>query len=1233
VAQGGQSIGLNAGDTVTTINSSEGALTAMSSGTQIDAPSTMLTTSGQGAWGALAFDGGYIGLTGGVITTHGSQGDGLVSEGAGSYIRADGIAITTNGDDAYGAYATNGASRLELSNGTVATKGIGSVGVAVLDAGSMGFVTNTGVTTGGSRAHGVLAIGAGSIRLRGGSVTTNGDGSVGLLASDAGSVINANAVNITTNAQTGNGGIAFGVNAESGARINLTGASSVTTYGDSAFGLRALNTGSQITGDGLDIKTSGAMAAGAIAMSGSSISLHSGSINTGGNGAAGLVAADQGTVITADAVNIETLGQPNNGMPAFGVNAESGAQINLTGGTTVTTRGDATSGLRALDAGSQLIGDSVVVNTTGTLSVGAMAMSGSSMSLHGGSITTVGNGGAGLVARDAGTTITADAVDIETYGQADNGTAAYGVDAEQGGVITLKNGINVSTQRDTAHGVRASGAGSQVITDNTAINTIGSTAYGAVAIDGAAVTLGQATTINTTGTSASAMVAGGAAGQIMTDHATLNTSGDKAYGALVMDSGVLTLGDGTMIKTTGANAHGVLGIGPNVNVNATGVGIATQDATADGIVLVNSAATLTNSTVQGGRSGITLSAPDIFTRAANTVNVAGGTVQSVTNAAIYAEAGINNINLSNGAQVTGGNGVLLNVVNALTQANLLADGNVVMTGDVQSAFASQTTVNLANGSVWTGAARRAGDIAVDGTSTWNITGNSDVGSLTLGGTAVFEAPDASGYKSLKVRGDLNGQGGTVVVNTLLNEGGPLSNQFTDRVLVTGNATGTTYLKIVGSGTGASTDTNQNGLMEAKEGISLAQVAGQSNASTFALAGGYVAVGPWRYDLVAYQPGSSDASQRVVAGSGNGFWDYRLQNATVPVPTPTPDPTPTPTPDPAPTPDPTPTPRPMVVPQVPSYLSASTAMLSYGMRSLGTLHDRLGELHQDEVGGAGNPDEFYARTFGGNYQYSSNRSAAQYGYGFDQTDRGVQIGGSWLKVVGDASTLRLGMYASTGRSHITPKAIDGSSSMRMSGSSVAATATYVQSNGFYVDGVVARSYYNTQVDTAYRGTDMARIKAHGWTYSLEGGYAFTFADDMRIEPQAQVVYQSLSTNRFTDADNLDVSTRNSGAWTGRVGANLNRTFMTSGGQRWTPWARVNYLWGAGGRSTVTVSSDAWGVSDSLASGNWGQMWQLGAGVTGALTRSFSIYGSADYQANTGSAGEQGWSANLGMRWQF
>ncbi|WP_157956464.1 autotransporter outer membrane beta-barrel domain-containing protein [Dyella sp. C11] len=1036
----------------------------------------------------------------------------------------------------------------------------------------------------------VQVVGGGSLMLNGDTVTVALDEAVGIGTWGTGSLLNAN--NVTVNVS---GVESAGIYAGTGSMLVFNNGS-ISTEGSKTPGAQAMNFGTRLSIGNTSILTQGSNAVGLYADSGARADMTGGSITTQSEGAAGVAANGLTTSIKTENVDVSTIGDY-----ATGVSASSGAQVNVSGGS-VKTSGSSAFGAFATELGTKVALSSVTVDTTGDLSLGVVATKGAAASLADSAVTTSGLGAAGLVAAGAATSLTASNVQIRTQGEtsATSGTGAYGVDAEAGARITLSGNSSVTTLGSDAVALRSSDPASRLVT---------------------------------------------------TGDLRVSTEGSQAYGGMAFNGGTLSIGDGAQIQTSGTSAHGLLATGTRGEIDASGVAVTTTGAQSAGVLVANGIGKLTNTTIQSQYRGLWLSRAPALPLAINTVDISGGSISSAADAALFAEAGTSTVNLSQGVTVTGGNGVALAVVNPGTIVALnAADAGTVINGDVAVTTPAIANISLGTGATLNGGMHGANAVSIDGESLWNITSSSDVQRLSLAGNAAFAAPSSS-YKTLTVHGDLVGNNGTITLNTMLNDGGALTNQFTDRVLVEGNASGTTYLKVVGSGSGATTDANSNGILESNEGISLVQVAGASSTTAFALAGGYVAVGPWRYDLAAYEPGVASAAQRQVAGSGPGFWDYRLQSVVIPDPTPAPepapnpDPAPNPTPTPNPTPSPTPAPspdpssngtetpvRPALVPQVPAYLSANTAMLSYGMRSLGTLHDRLGELHQGDAGQAGNTDEFYARAFGGNYRYQTDRSFSQYGYDFDQNDRGVQIGGTWLKAGDDASTFRLGAFVSTGTSHVTPKAIDGSSAMRMSANSVAATGTYMTGNGFYVDGVVSRNYYSTRIDTAYRGYDMATMKTHGWSYSLESGYPFVFGNDVRLEPQAQVVYQSLRTNSFHDADGLTVSPENTGAWQGRVGANLGKTFVT-GGQRWTPWVRANYLWSSGSRSGVGVTSDEWGVSSTLYSGSWGQAWQVGAGVTGALTPTLSVYGSGDYQGNVGGAGEQGWSANIGMRWQF
>ena len=67
-----------------------------------------------------------------------------------------------------------------------------------------------------------------------------------------------------------------------------------------------------------------------------------------------------------------------------------------------------------------------------------------------------------------------------------------------------------------------------------------------------------------------------------------------------------------------------------------------------------------------------------------------GSFQSIGGSALYADAGSSTVALGNGAQVTGGNGILLDVRNAGTSVDLAADGNGSLTGDIDADAGADT---------------------------------------------------------------------------------------------------------------------------------------------------------------------------------------------------------------------------------------------------------------------------------------------------------------------------------------------------------------------------------------------------------------------------------------------------------------------------------------------------------------------------------------------------------------
>uniref|UniRef100_UPI001ABA6A5D autotransporter outer membrane beta-barrel domain-containing protein n=1 Tax=Bartonella phoceensis TaxID=270249 RepID=UPI001ABA6A5D len=117
----------------------------------------------------------------------------------------------------------------------------------------------------------------------------------------------------------------------------------------------------------------------------------------------------------------------------------------------------------------------------------------------------------------------------------------------------------------------------------------------------------------------------------------------------------------------------------------------------------------------------------------------------------------------------------------------------------------------------------------------------------------------------------------IKLNAFLNDEGLFDPQKTDRILIYGDVSGTTFVHV------------QNFLKASKkevydgedQSISLIQVAGTAQGNSFKLVNDYTTVNgfPYQYRLRGYGPdspfGEADVTQRLVEGEGN-FWDFRLE---------------------------------------------------------------------------------------------------------------------------------------------------------------------------------------------------------------------------------------------------------------------------------------------------------------------------------------------------------------------
>jgi len=1214
------------------------------------------------------------------------------------YIARNSAKLTNTGNISFtGAHATG----IRVESGATATNSgniaVQDGGTGILVDGSSGnsatTANNTGAITvnGGSvsdRTRGVTATGARAVvnLQNGAQVQMNGVGAIGAEAVNAGTVnVSASALPVFANTDQ----IAFhalGAGAkisssaaaidagtanatiyriDDGAVLALSGAPTLTASGTAARGITGSGAGATVTSGAATFNVSGAGASGIELDGGASGTLSAGStLNLSGAGSIGGIVDGQKTDISGAAIGTPvatTLTNSGNvngsGAAAVGFVAKNlGTLVNAG---TVNMTGVGNTGVWLQGAGTLTNGNTIhVADGTGVRVEGAQSQ------IAGLGAVTVDNGVAGI--------------------RLLNGAQAN-IDGQGGSVVA----------HGSAHGILLDAGASALTAANATITADGSgngienaAEIGAVSLRGLTVQAGNGAGIRTAtvfdpASTVTVNVAGAGTG-----FAFRNANGSIA-------SGALNLGQGYVVNANGAGATGIQALtsgavttAATVNVGATGgtalvAGTASSAANAGRLISASATApvvdlsngTGTSFTNTGTIQSASAAGPALRGSAGNdTVVLSGGAVQGdvatgdgsdkfswtagTLNGSLSMGNGANNQALVKGVDLTGtyrlaagtgaGNTLTLDGIQyrgGSFAADDLGKGVNLGTGWSTINFAgtgftltdnlklSHSAVNIDRGSTL-----YAGD------NVHPVISGGSPGSVVVTNAGTIDLTNGAGSpgNSLTIDGDYLGQTGRIALVTTLNLGSALSNQHTDRLLVQGNASGTTFLDIAPSAasTGELTDFNHNSAVDATEGISVVQVAGSSSPATFRLAGGYLAAGPWQYGLYAFAPGSSSAGQRVVPGAGNQFWDYRLANVYVCEtdcePAATPPPAVTEAPDDgcvvngidqcAPG-------RAAVTPQVPAYISAPGALAAYGFRMLDNLHKRLGEVRHEGVLDDGLGGEAFARVIGGDYTYHTDVRFKRYGYDYDQHIRALQVGTNIFEIDSEKSAMRGGVAFTHGRTRLEPKAADGSSRTRFYSNSVAAFLTWQHVNGFYVDAVVSGDRHQGDVDVA-RTQDVARLHATGWTASVESGYPWRFDSGYTLEPQLQLARLHERVDNLVDRDGTRVNFQDYDQNVGRIGLRFYRTWDRGAQRLATPYVRLNYVKGWGGRARVTVGADEMpGLEQTFAGGAFGQGLELGLGGTYSLGRQWSFYGEADYQREVGSAGARGWSANLGVRWNF
>lgn len=716
---------------------------------------------------------------------------------------------------------------------------------------------------------------------------------------------------------------------------------------------------------------------------------------------------------------------------------------------------------------------------------------------------------------------------IENYNAITSGYSSDG--------INLGRELNANYSRVTVNNetnIKAAGMG---VRANASINNANAVAT---------ITLNGPTTIETT-----------SAGSTVAGYAVYAGQDTEANSTAVKGKAEIFLNGDSTLKTVGKSAHavyaraaGTVSLG-NVNISAMG-------DLANGLFASSSSA--------GQQAAIYLAKDAV-------INVGTGS-------AVYAsgaEALVKSYDIDSGTEVAG---------------VYLINGNIVADND------GQVSLHMADGSVFTGitnsnqlatSAANAGAIAlkIDGSnSLWKMTGDSVLSSLTLNNGTV-EWAGASAGNVLTVAGNYQGNNGLLRINTVLGD----DNSVTDKLVVEGDTSGTTFVAVTNAG--GSGDKTING-------IEVIHVDGASDGNF--VQSGRIVAGSYEYALRR--------------GEGTAFNHWYLMNAATTTEEPVPE-------------------KPTLRPESGSYianLAAANTMFTT------RLHDRLGETQYiDQLTGEQKVTSMWMRNVGGHTRFKDSSGQLS-----TQSNRYVlQLGGDIAQwSTNGLDRWHLGLMAGYGNSQSNTKS-DVSryhSRGQVTGYSAGIYGTWyaneADKTGSYLDSWILYNWFNNKV----YGERLASEKydSDGITASVEGGYSFLMGErrDGRstywLQPKAQLTWMGVQADNHTEANGTRVKGKGDGNLQTRLGLKAfikGYSAIDEGKEReFQPFVETNWIYNT--RSYGVVMN---GVTNYQAGTR--NIGELKAGVEGQLGKNLHLWGNVAQQI-----GDKGYSDTqgmLGMKYAF
>ncbi|EHA8895687.1 fibronectin-binding autotransporter adhesin ShdA [Salmonella enterica subsp. enterica] len=544
------------------------------------------------------------------------------------------------------------------------------------------------------------------------------------------------------------------------------------------------------------------------------------------------------------------------------------------------------------------------------------------------------------------------------------------------------------------------------------------------------------------------------------------------------------------------------------------------------------------------------------------------------------------------------------------------EGTLWLSGDGSiGEMGSQQAVNVASGATFGGSNGTTVNGKVTNEGTLVFGDSEETGAIfTLNGDLINMGTMTSGSSSstpgntLYVDGNYTGNGGSLYLNTVLGD----DDSATDKLVITGDASGTTDLYINGIGDGAQT-TN---------GIEVVDVGGVSTSDAFVLknevnASLYTYRLYWNESDNDWYLASKAQSDDDDSGGNVTPPDDGSDGGNV-----------TPPDDGGDGDDVTPPDdggdvAPQYRADIGAYMGNQWMARNLQMQ---TLYDREGSQYRNADGSvwarfkAGKAE---SEAVSGNIDMDSNYSQFQLGgdilaWGNGQQSVTVGVMASYINADTD----------STGN-----RGADGSqftSSGNVDGYNLGVYATWFADaqthSGAYVDSWYQYGFYNNSVESGDAGSESYDSTANA--VSLETGYRYDIAlsngNTVSLTPQAQVVWQNYSADSVKDNYGTRIDGQDGDSWTTRLGLRVDGKLYKGSRTVIQPFAEANWLHTS---DDVSVSFDDATVKQDLPANRA----ELKVGLQADIDKQWSVRAQVAGQTGSNDFGDLNGSLNLRYNW--